>query len=607
MFESIKMVGESLLSEGIVPFDIQRVKGKGTKLAKIIFDLDNGILDCDCGFECDKKRTEEFLWVGNAAGQKPQLVLTTDNPEYLLNARKKQKWAIGQIIEEVEERGLKDKDIEDLYEMLQDIKNNFFSKDENLVTSLEDILKKVNVDLKNIALYTTTLKKNGRTMDLVKEPGYRKFLNFVLYETKELVKGRCHICGEEKEVLIEPAYPEGTILCIYNIDKAGFLSGISRNPERLLKTHAICIDCKTKLRIGLRYIEQNLSTSIDGLNMFIIPNCFGIKTPSRLLDRFSKLKEVFGVPKSYKRLEEVEKEIEGYYEEFLGGSFVYTLNILFGRRVSSHFIYQHLIQNVPVTRLLEVRARFNKASKEFASSFVEEEDWWGLDFEGIYRIFPLRKSRTEVEWRPIVELFDAILTDKPYPAEEIIARAVLFARIHRYGTFGGFNIKPRERFADQEMCRGILKHLLLLKALKDIGVLEMEAQTLKEPLIPDEEIKDFLSLQGYNDWQSALFLLGVIVGKIGSEQYKKGDEKKSVLDKIGFEGTSVDRVKMLANYVLDGMRHYRILNSQNEMLYGCMKELLDRNIDKLKNPIENTFYLLSGYSYITKIITSGGK
>jgi hypothetical protein len=59
--------------------------------------------------------------------------------------------------------------------------------------------------------------------------------------------------------------------------------------------------------------------------------------------------------------------------------------------------------------------------------------------------------------------------------------------------------------------------------------------------------------------------------------------------------------------VLEGMRNYRILDDYNEAIYGCMKELLDRNTGKLHNPIENTFYLLSGYAYITyRTITSGG-
>jgi hypothetical protein len=38
-----------------------------------------------------------------------------------------------------------------------------------------------------------------------------------------------------------------------------------------------------------------------------------------------------------------------------------------------------------------------------------------------------------------------------------------------------------------------------------------------------------------------------------------------------------------------------------------MKTMMDRNLEKLQNPIDNTFYILSGYGYITlQAITAGG-
>lgn len=607
MFESIKAIGEALLQERAVSLDIERIKGKGTKLAKITFDLDKGVFDCDCDFECNEERAKEFLWVGNAIGQKPQLFLTTDNPEYLLNNTKGNKWAIGQIIEKINEMYLtdEDEDMKSLREILLEIKTKFFEGKTDLILELKNIFGKKGTRIDDIALYTVAVKKKGELVDLVKEPGYKKFLYFALYETRATVKGRCHICGEEKAVLIEPAYPEGTLLCLYNIDKAGFISGIGKEPENLLKTHAVCVDCKKKLRLGLRFIEQKLHGSIDGIEVFIIPTTIGVG-PSKVIDVFSKFKEAFNIVASYGKLRDVEMDVDEY-QKFIEPSLIYMLNILFGHRVSSHFTYQCLIQNVPVTRLLEVGKKFEEASFKFAELFQSNANEWSISFSEIYKIFPLRKSGTElIEWKPIVELFNAILSGSSYPKENIITKAVLFSRIHRYKTWAGYNIKP-SKSEDQAMCKGLLKHNLLLLALNNINVIELGGGNMGVGVLPDKNIEEFLSTQRYEEWQSALFLLGVLVGKIGIEQYKKGDEKKSVLDKIGFEGTSVDRVKILANYVLEGMRNYRILDDYNEAIYGCMKELLDRNTGKLHNPIENTFYLLSGYAYITyRTITSGG-
>ncbi|MEM2842160.1 MAG: TM1802 family CRISPR-associated protein, partial [Thermoproteota archaeon] len=304
---------------------------------------------------------------------------------------------------------------------------------------------------------------------------------------------------------------------------------MNTSSESLLKTHAVCVDCKMKLRLGLSFIERNLRGSIDGLNMYVIPTIFGTTT-FKLIDKLPRLQEAFNVVVSYEWLKDLESKMS-MYREFEDPSLTYMLNVLFGHRVSSHFAYQHLIQNVPVTRLLEVSKKFRDASSKFADLFVSKIDDWSICFDEIYRIFPLRKSRTElVEWKPIVELFNSILSETSYPKENLIAKAILFAKIQRYGTWEGYNIRP-PKSKDVEMCIGLLKYNLLIIALNSIGVLQMESGRMNRGIIPDRDIESFLSLQGYDEVQSALFLLGVLVGKIGVEQYKMGDEKKSVLDK----------------------------------------------------------------------------
>jgi CRISPR-associated protein Csh1 len=139
----------------------------------------------------------------------------------------------------------------------------------------------------------------------------------------------------------------------------------------------------------------------------------------------------------------------------------------------------------------------------------------------------------------------------------------------------------------------------------EIGSVEMETVT-DSCKIPDEEIEEFFSAMRYAEWQKALFLLGLLVGKIGIEQRKRGDEKKAVLNKINFEGMPAERVKLLSVHVLEGLRNYRALDSRSEAIYAYMKMMMDRNLEALQNPIDNVFYILSGYAYATlQAITSG--
>ena len=75
MLESMKEIGEALLGEKV---EIQKLKGRGTLLVKVIFDMDSRKLDCEL-LECRHKGEAgyldhenvlaEYLWVGNDIGK----------------------------------------------------------------------------------------------------------------------------------------------------------------------------------------------------------------------------------------------------------------------------------------------------------------------------------------------------------------------------------------------------------------------------------------------------------------------------------------------------------------------------------------------------------
>ncbi|MEM3618418.1 MAG: type I-B CRISPR-associated protein Cas8b/Csh1 [Candidatus Bathyarchaeia archaeon] len=616
MFGALKEIGEAVLSAGGCEFKIEKLKGgrKGREplLAKVIFNLDNGKLECDYNFKCDEKAAEEYLWIGNAVGQKPQMVLTTDNPKYLLDPSKPRKWAIGQIIQAFDGK-LSNMDAVNFLSLLREVKERFFSKNESYVADLDKLLGQRK---EQIALYTVCVKKGGAIVELARELGYGKLLYYVAYVSESdeypMIRGVCHVCGEEKDVLTNPSYPEGTILCIYNLDKAGFMPNLSRIPESTMKAHAVCIDCKRKLLVGLAFIEQKLTVTVGEttkqpgkLKAFLIPKILGAKLSRETLDDIAlAIKKAYAAVNAYRSLEDVERFTEDLMEleSMQGIPSTYFLNILFGYRESSHFHFQHLIQDVPVMRLIELSRIMTTISNEIAGLFMESGGKWSIGFEDIFSIFPLSVRRGKVvDWKPLVGLFESLLRGASYPEDSVISRAVLFARIHKYGTYGGYNLKKLPEGArEAQLCRGIFKFNMLLKLLREAGAVKMESGSTAHFLeIPDKNIEDFFSKMSYAEWQKALFLLGILIGKIGIEQYKKGDYKKSVLNKINFEGMSAERVKLLANHVLEGLRNYRILNADNEAIYACMKATLDRNLELLRNPIDNVFYILSGYAFVT--------
>jgi len=620
MLESIKEIGEAFLGEKV---EIQKLKGRGTLLVKVIFDVDSRKLDCEL-LECRHKGEAgyldhenvlaEYLWVGNDIGRKPQRRLTTDRAEYLLDPGRGEKWAIKKVIDEIEAAKWADGDVLKLKDALSEIVNLFFHTKKSLIPELEKILAQKGVEKPNIALYTVSMKKNGVLMDLAKEPGYKKFVRRILYEPESekwpMFQGICHVCGKTGKVLSNPAYPEGSMLCMYNVDKLGFMPGLSDDPEMVVRAHAVCPECKEKLRLGLNFIERHLQVQIGKagkLNAFLIPKVLGVDLTQKHLERLADaMKGAFDIVKAYKSLEDFDrrmKEISDMFREQGLPMSAYSINILFGRRESSHFAFQYLIQDVPVTRLIEIASKAVEISNE-AKEFIMGN--WEISLNSVYDIFPLRVSQRDVEWKPFVEFLNAMLSGTLLPWEDIVARAVLFARICRYGAEAGYTVKAPLKNADVFMCEGIFKYNLLFILLREIGVVEAMPGTA-DFSVPDAKLEQFLSKQGYTEPQRSLFLLGFLVGKIGAAQYDKGDERKSILNKVNFEGMSAERVKHLANYVIEGLRNYRLLNHYNEAIYSCMKAMLDRNIEKMQNPVDNTFYLLSGYSYATLQKISGGE
>lgn len=117
-----------------------------------------------------------------------------------------------------------------------------------------------------------------------------------------------------------------------------------------------------------------------------------------------------------------------------------------------------------------------------------------------------------------------------------------------------------------------------------------------------EEASDPISYAknlGLNEGLIGVFLLGVLTAYVGTAQYKKGDEKKAILNKIDFEGMDTNDIIVYSNRLFESLKNYKLLNSYVERLfYDATSRIVSGNKD-LSDPQQNVFYLLLGYSYQT--------
>ncbi len=593
MLDSIAKLGEELLNESpdlflknLVKYK-EKPKGEST-LLRIVFDVKKKKIRTD-ELKLNRSRCEEYLWIGNTfkAAREPVLRLTSDNLKYLVGTGTGID-GVANAIDKFPEKFRKRKTIEILHNHLKEIKETF--------KNLENVADKIKV---KADLYTVSIGFDDEIKDLAKTEGYKDFLEALLLQENETVKGTCYIC-ETDSVLIDPGFPSGSLLKMYVLDKKGFLSGISDSNLSKIRTFSLCPQCLKKLFTGMGYIERNFRTSIGDLNLYLIPRS-SIKI--RKLERFLVfVKNKFDTVKSYENLMNFDEKMKDFseYGQYAKDESNYTLNLIFGRREQASFSFYYEITEVPVSSLTSFTKNVKNLAKEMGEIFGDEENL-NVTFGEIYRIFPLSLRKTKAGLRlegyaPLILLYSALLQGHAYSEEELIKRALLFVRIHRYGLYGAYNIR-KVKNGDIEACYGLVKFNILLKLLKNgLNIRNLEEREAK--ILIEEDVMRYFETMRYEAWQKALFLIGYLIGEVGRQQYRKGDEKKSILSKINFDGMGKDKVVMLANQILESLRNYRILK-YNEAIYAEMKQLLDNNLDKINDPVRNVFYILSGYSFST--------
>lgn len=593
MLDSIAKLGEELLSESPDLFLKSLIKFKKSPrgegiLLRIIFDTKRKNIKTDA-LKLTRSRCEEYWWIGNTfkAAREPILRLTSDNLKYFLRENN----GIDGIAKTIEKlpKEFKKGSLDELYSYLEKILERFGN------------LEKIERMIKDKAdLYTISITLDSKEIDLAKTKGYRDFLETVLLRVHETVKGSCYLCGSEN-VLVDPGFPSGSLLKMYVLDKKGFISGISDSDFSKVCTFSICPFCLKKLLTGSGYIERNLRRTIGNINLYLIPrSAIRIKRLEKFLEF---IEDKFDAVRSYEKLKEIDKklrELSPYYGEHIKSESNYTLNIIFGRGEQASFNFYEEITEVPVSSLTSFTENSKMLTKKMGEIFGGEENF-DLTFETIYRIFPLslRKTKGGLKlegYKPLILLYSSLLHKHAYPKEELVKRALLLARIHRYRLYSAYNIL-RVTNGDVETCYGIVKFNMLMRLLE--SKLEAESQEKhRDETFVEDKIMKYFELMKYENWQKALFLIGYLIGEVGRQQYLKGDEKKSILSKVNFDGMGTDKVLMLSNQILKSLRDYRILK-YNEALYGEMKKLLDSNLDRLHDPVMNVFYILSGYAFST--------
>jgi CRISPR-associated protein Csh1 len=450
-----------------------------------------------------------------------------------------------------------------------------------------------------------TLEVDGKL--LIDDEEYHAYLERVLvssvFEGAEM--GRCHLSGQAAPVTTNMTRFK---FKYYITDKQGFAAGAV--PDGFRSSLTLSKDAYLSLLVGERFIRRELGFYLASTSGYILPD-FHTQTMSRefISDLENELRRV----KNRAALNMgLQLSVDDLMYAEAGQESGYMLNLLFYKQSKANFKVLRLIRDVPDYRLGELRSQA-QATKRLGDARYGESNQWLLTLQRMYYLLPVRKSRTDTLSKGVLEFYDTLISGGLIERVQLIEQCMELTRVYRFGNYAAYHIsEPKD--ADYALAVHNAQSNLLLAFLRNQAQLKEGNVDLSylDELVLDEPQREYLKRLRYTREQTALYLLGVLIGEIANAQYRLGPGgkggKKTILNKLNYQGMTLPRVQRLATEVFDKLRQYRdskrrpLLQARTEKFFAQAQQLLSEGEASGAwplTPAENVYYLLSGYSHTT--------
>ena len=630
MIEGIYQIG-SIVKRGKqiseIASDIPKSKeGINYKVGIINFNLNKGLIEIDTLKEYEQGDEDKYKFVNlRLTSTQRQFFCTFTNLQRLQvkkdkdeNKNKKDKeklYSCWLSIEEELEKLSQDEEIKQFLNLLKKVKEEFY-EDGYLDFSKIKVINGIKVNgFKNDKEFNKFLKTqltgedivfwtiqiNGK--NLVDYEFYDKLIEKKVIDEKK-IKGKtvCYICGEEKEEYFED-FARLPIKFFIN-DKVGFSQNLS---DRWVGNFALCVDCYISLFAGEKFILNNLKFNIGGVvDVLLIPEFVtDIPFSGEKIKEWTELVKDLYNPFNFIEETEFKKKLNRFRERGYLKSFL--LNYVFYENPDGTQQYKvfSVVKDLPNSRIDELRKILTAYKEKVLGTFNVLKSEILNGYGSIYKLIPLRLVKTDkstqiISKQKISEVFSSILEGIPFEKRFLI-REFWTGTVARYfsnKSYFGIKDYTAQKDRDKEMRNYILETHQLLILLNELNLINTRRQTM-EINVP-EELKRYIDCVGFNEQETALFLLGTLIADIASKQVSYGS--KPILNKINFQGMSTERIKILFNEVYEKLKHEKLYFPDKEKVYATAKGLFDKHLNgwNLK-PYENVYYLLSGYAYKTAL------
>ncbi len=628
-------------------------------LIKVIFDIENMEIRFDTKTELPPDAGERYLCLKPGGPNSPRIFLTTRYLDYLLSqtipalkeeagkrleegnefsgnlkiiynklftenpCRKGEESRYSKIADPKFIKGLSDEAIQELVKI-----KNSNEKGKDKLKSFVKILNREHENLKGLnkkARHIYTVCLNDEENLLCDQQDYHEIAYRYFFEENfsKAKKGHCHICGK----LCPTTQDTGNFKNkFYITDKLNFAYNLDKN--NFIKKMSFCPDCYRGVLVGESYISRNLSTTFDRLRVLIIPRT--ISTTDFEFEEIETGMEViknrFNVLQKLDDLKETSDILNDSKPDDVGENQL-TVDFMFYKQDQQATKVLNLIKDIPPSRLSEInQAQKNTGNNTKRLLGTDRKNSWSINFRQLFYQLPVNRKEPEKTSQMTLEILDCALSKRPLNKTKLIGHFIQKIKDEHYNS---------SQNNEMLFVKNLLKKNQFLKFFKNIGILRLNkevnmSEVLENliPLKPPKEALDYFREYGYQDdpEKAALFMLGYVMAEVGAMQYKSYKEpagntgekdegpkmkqgKKPILNLVNFQGMNIDKLKILANRLMEkGLQWNRSEFLKNETDYCKLKLYLDRALDNNQWSLtaqENVFYLLSGYAFKTyKIIIS---
>lgn len=646
MLEAMIDIGDILLKDSdIIKESIKRVPIVTKKQAKrytvkINFDLENEDLNFDIE-EMDENSVDKYLYFGHGGGaNKLQWYVTYEKCNNLISQ------SLPNLIDELEDGELKPlvkqviktffidqgEETNSRYRYIIDT-DRYFNfewkfdgiKKDKVAESVKDAdkkafefvssevtkfcAKKFEIKPDQIGLFTICI--NGQA--IAETADYLETVKRSMKAEKneeDNIKGSktltCSVCGSTDNCTSKIDIPTK----FYTTNLHIFAHKMNqKNYDRNL---VLCETCHNKFKAAARFMENELHTKIAGYDVYVIPHViYGENLNAKRIKQMAEIiNPIAGTGETLETVANYRKEVERILAILNEEQFVFLLNLIFFRKVQASTKIQKMIQDVNPSVFYKLSNAFYDSVnmfRKFYPDVIVDNISKRANLKFIYFMHAIKlQDGNPVQYHKILRTYENILNQKALQREFVFENlADIMTIIWREKE--GFNVSFNKNMTNRQKAFDlkVFDCMYYVNFLERFGSLIGGEGMEVDKLNVSDEIKSYIKEMGYNEQQTALFLLGVLIGAIGREQNKRQREReqegtyKPILNKINFNGMDKYRIMKLSNQIPSKLRQEKI-QQYYEGIFSAYKYLLDKNIQNWKlNKDEDLFYLLSGYGYQT--------